>query len=102
MFPDKINCVTLHLVGYLLEYKSQVLILQKSVKELGTHLGLHPAEGQLKVTINACCPKNIKIVKAYSGMKYLLLEIYAKLWSRLQAVQKADRGRLFKGLEHRV
>jgi len=61
--------------------KSQVFILQKSVKELGIHLGLHYAEGQIKVTINACCPENIKIVKAYSGMIYLLLEIYAKFWS---------------------
>ena len=35
-------------------------------------------------------------------MIYLLLEIYAKFWSRLQAVKKADKGRLLKGLEHRV
>jgi len=58
-----------------------VFILQKSVKELGIHLGLHFSEGKIKVTINACCPENITIVKAYSGMIYLLLEIYAKFWS---------------------
>jgi hypothetical protein len=26
-FPDKINCVTLHLVGYILEYKINTLLL---------------------------------------------------------------------------
>jgi len=26
-FPDKINCVTLHLVGYILEYNAKVILL---------------------------------------------------------------------------